>query len=79
VRRRVSIAVLSLFCIGVGGCSSPESMRTRSGGRGGDVGNRGEVVRMHEGSKPYANTPKLIPAQNPALDSASHADQLSRK
>ena len=77
MRRRVTIVVLSLLCIG--GCLSPESMRTRSGGPGGDVGNRGEVVRMHEGAKPYAKTPKLIPAQHPALDSASHADQLSRK
>ena len=77
MRRRVTFVVVGLFC--VGGCSSPESMRTRSGGRGGDVGNRGEVVRMHEGAIPYANTPKLMPAKHPDLDSASHADQLSRK
>ena len=77
MRHRGTIIFLGLLCIG--GCSSPESMRTRSGGRGGDVGNRGEVVRMHEGAIPYANTPKLMPAKHPDLDSASHADQLSRK
>jgi hypothetical protein len=78
VRHRASIAILSLFCC-IGGCSSPESGRARGGGRGGDVGNRGEIVRMHEGAQPYANTPKVMPAKHPSLDSARHADQLSRK
>jgi hypothetical protein len=34
---------------------------------------------MHEGAQPYANTPKVMPAKHPSLDSARHADQLSRK
>jgi hypothetical protein len=77
VRHRSSIVFLSLFCVAA--CSSPETARSRGGGAGGDLGNRGKVVRMHEGAQPYANTPKVIPAKHPPLDPASHADQLSRK
>ena len=42
-------------------CASPEAERTRGGGPGADTGNRGEVVRMHDGSQPYAGTPRLVP------------------
>lgn len=42
------------------GCTSPEASRVRGGGSGADVGNRGEVVTMHEGSQPYHDTPRLI-------------------
>jgi hypothetical protein len=78
VRHWAGIAVLSLL-FSIGGCASPESERTRGGGRGADVGNRGKIVRMHEGAEPYANTPKVMPAKHPSLESARHADQLSRK
>ena len=44
----------------VAGCTSPEASRVRGGGSGADVGNRGEVVTMHEGSQPYHETPRLI-------------------
>ena len=60
------------------GCSSPESDRVRGGGPGADVGNRGKPVVMHEGSSPYAGTPKLIPAEAPPVGPASQARQLSR-
>jgi len=63
----------------VAGCASPEATRTRGGGPGADVGNRTEIVRMHEGAKPFENTPKIIPAKHPPLDSANQADQLSRR
>lgn len=43
----------------LGGCVSPEARRERGGGAGADVGNRGTVVQMHEGSVIYANTPCL--------------------
>ena len=49
------------------GCTSPETTRTRGGGPGADVGNRKEIVRMHEGARPFENTPKLIPSQTSAL------------
>ena len=71
--RLIFIAVL--FCLA--GCASPETTRVR-GAPGADVGNRGKIVRMHEGSKPFEKTPKLIPAQSSPLGAASQADQLSR-
>ena len=58
-------------------CTSPETERVRGGGPGADVGNRGNPVVMHEGSQPYAGTPKLIPAEAPSVDSANQARQLS--
>jgi hypothetical protein len=75
----VSAALFLLLVLCIVACASPEATRTRGGGPGADVGNRGEVVQMHEGSKPFDKTPKIIPAQHPPLDSASQADQLSRQ
>lgn len=61
-------------------CSSPETSRSRGSGSGADVGNRkGAAVRMHEGSDPYAKTPKLIRAQSPSLAGARQAERLSRQ
>lgn len=76
------MAALILFIavsLWVAGCASPEATRTRGGGPGADVGNRTETVRMHEGAKPFENTPKIIPAKHPPLDPANQADQLSRR
>jgi hypothetical protein len=75
----VTAAAVIVLSFGILGCTSPELTRTRGGGPGGDVGNRGAVVRMHEGANPYENTPKMIPAQHPPLDGARQADQLSRR
>jgi hypothetical protein len=58
-------------------CTSPETERVRGGGPGADVGNRGNPIVMHEGSQPYAGTPKLIPAEAPPVEPASQARQLS--
>jgi hypothetical protein len=60
-------------------CSSPETTRKRGGGPGADVGNRGPVVNMHEGSRPFFQTPELISVKHPPLEAASQADELSRK
>jgi hypothetical protein len=60
-------------------CGSPEAERVRGGGPGADIGNRGEVVVMHEGSRPYAGTPRLIPAEPPPLEAARQAHLLSRE
>ena len=60
-------------------CGSPEQRRTRGGGPGADPGNRGTIVRLHEGARPFDKTPKLIPTQHPPLDPANQAEQLSRK
>ena len=61
------------------GCASPETARSRGGGPGADIGNRGKVVQMHEGSKPFDKTPQIIPTKHPPLGPASQADQLSRQ
>jgi hypothetical protein len=38
-------------------CASPEARRTRGGGPGADVGNRGSPVELHAGAQPYHQTP----------------------
>ena len=69
--------VALLLCIA--GCASPEATRTRGGGPGADVGNRGPVINMHEGSRPFYQTPEIISAKHPPLEAARQADELSRK
>lgn len=54
-------------------CGSPEAARTQGGGPGGDIGNRGATVQMHEGSRPYHHTPRVVPGGMTALDPASQA------
>lgn len=61
------------------GCQSPEAARTQGGGPGGDTGNRPAVVRLHDGSKPFEGTPRLVPVRTPALDSANHAREFGRR
>jgi len=72
------IIVVAVSLLWFTACSSPETARTRGGGPGADTGNRGATVRMHEGSRPYEQTPVLIPAKHPPLEPARQADQLSR-
>lgn len=59
-------------------CTSPEATRVRADGRGADVGNVGEVVRMHEGSDPYWRTPVVRGLGAMPLETARQADRLSR-
>ncbi|HSE86096.1 MAG TPA: hypothetical protein VLJ79_07760 [Candidatus Binatia bacterium] len=77
----MSLAVIALvgFSFYFAACSSPETTRTRGGGPGADVGNRDKFVQMHEGSKPFEKTPKVISTKHPPLAPASQADQLSRQ
>ena len=72
----ITVAALVFY---LAACASPETTRTRGGGPGADVGNRTKFVQMHEGSKPFERTPKIISAKNPPLGPASQADQLSRQ
>jgi hypothetical protein len=74
-----SFVPIIVFLLFISACASPEVTRTRGGGPGADPGNRGKVTRLHEGARPFENTPKIIPTKHPPLDSASQADQLSRK
>ena len=72
-----AIIFLVVLCA-LAACMSPETGRSRGGGPGADVGNRKQVVRMHEGADPFYKTPTLIPSQPPPLTSARQADKLSR-
>lgn len=69
--------IAALFLVSA--CTSPESTRTQGGGPGADKGNRGPVVLMHEGARPYEGTPRLIPAEAPPLETASQAHRLSQR
>ena len=77
----MSLALITLMAVLllVAGCASPETSRTRGGGPGADLGNRGKIVQMHEGSKPFEKTPQIISTKHPPLGPASQADQLSRQ
>ncbi len=73
------LALLMITSAVIAGCTSPETTRSRGGGPGADLGNRGSIVRMHEGSRPYEDTPKLIGAEHPPLESARQASEFSRR
>jgi hypothetical protein len=75
--KTLAFIVLLIGCTVAVGCVSPESTRVR-GGRGADVGNRPEVVEMHDGAEPFWKTPRLE-ASHPPLESARQAEQLSRQ
>jgi hypothetical protein len=71
--------LLGTFALVLAACNSPEATRTQGGGPGGDTGNRPEFVRMHEGSRPYDETPRLVPVETPALDTANQARDFGRR
>jgi hypothetical protein len=75
----VTRLLFAFIVAALAGCTSPEATRERASGPGADTGNRGDVVLMHEGSHPYAGTPRLIPAEPPPLEAARQADRLSRQ
>jgi hypothetical protein len=76
--KTVAFTMLLISCTVAVGCASPEATRVR-GGRGADVGNRPEVVKMHDGAEPFWKTPRRITTQHPPLESARQAEQLSRQ
>jgi hypothetical protein len=75
----LTLAALLIAFAALAACASPETTRTRGGGPGADVGNRGKDVDMHEGSRPFWKTPDLIPTKHPPLAPASQANDLSRR
>ena len=75
----MKLALLMIIAVAAAGCTSPEATRSRGGGPGADVGNRGSIVRMHEGSRPFEQTPKIIGAEHPPLESARQASEFSRR
>jgi len=76
---RRNLILLLIASAVLAACESPETMRSRGGGQGADVGNRDKVVEMHEGSQPFWKTPKIIPTKHPPLGPARQADELSRQ
>ena len=46
-----------LVLAALAGCASPEAARARGGGPGADIGNRGTPVIVHDGARPYYDTP----------------------
>jgi hypothetical protein len=79
MRRRIGTVAIGALALTLAACDSPEAQRTRGGGPGGDTGNRPEIVRMHEGSRPFQHTPRLMPGGTPALESASQAQAFGRR
>lgn len=75
----MKLTLMIVTVLAAAGCTSPETTRTRGGDAGADIGNRSDVVRMHEGSRPYEGTPKIISAEHPSLEGARHASQFNRK
>jgi hypothetical protein len=73
---KILIATAALL---LAACDSPEANRVRGGGPGGDIGNRAEIVRMHEGSRPFQDTPRLLAVDTPPLDTASQAREFSTR
>lgn len=71
--------LLGTLAVLLAACGSPEATRTQGGGPGGDTGNRPEIVRMHEGSRPYHEIPRVVPNGLPALDTASQAQEFGRR
>ena len=63
--------------VAVTGCTSPEATRQRGGGPGADPNNRPALVRMHEGSRQYYETPVLIQSEGPPLAPSEQARYLS--
>jgi hypothetical protein len=75
----MKLALLMIIAVAAAGCTSPEATRSRGGGPGADVGNRSSIVRMHEGSRPFEQTPKIIGAEHPPLESARQASEFNRR
>jgi hypothetical protein len=65
------LALLALLALAsLAACTSPEATRQRAGGPGADIGNHGRV-ELHEGAKPYAGTPVVMPRPRGEVVAAS--------
>jgi hypothetical protein len=70
-----ALTPLLVLLVGLGACTSPEATRQRAGGAGGDVGNRGNGVELHEGSQPYWRTPVAVRSPTGTTVAASPASR----
>jgi hypothetical protein len=75
----LTLTMLLIAFTTLAGCVSPEATRTRGGGPGADLGNRTRVLEMHEGSRPFWETPQIIATKHAPTDTADQADALSRQ
>ena len=71
--------VLLIAVTALAACDSPEATRTRGGGPGADVGNHDKIVEMHEGSRPFWDTPRIIESKHAPIEAARQAHELSRR
>jgi hypothetical protein len=74
---RLRLAAVVFAWAAAAGCTSPEATRTRAAGPGADTQNRPAVVKMHEGSRQFWETPVEIRVQHPSLEPARHAQQMA--
>jgi hypothetical protein len=58
MRAKLVLTIAAAFVVAA--CDSPEVKRSRGDARGADLGHRAGSIEMHEGSKPYYQTPQLI-------------------
>ena len=75
----LTLTMLLIAFTALAACDSPEATRTRGGGPGADIGNHDEVVEMHEGSRPFWETPQIIESKHAPIEAARQADELSRR
>jgi hypothetical protein len=59
--RELLIALAALLALAA--CGSPETGRTRGGGPGADVGNRGKQMEVHGALNPFHKTPLRSPGR----------------
>jgi len=73
------LTVLLIAVTALAACDSPEATRIRGGGPGADVGNHDKIAEMHEGSRPFWETPQIIESKHAPIEAAQQADELSRR
>lgn len=71
------LSIVTVGCLVLAGCTSPEATRQRGGGPGADPGNRPAQVKMHEGSRQYWRTPATVPGGGPSLEPSEQARRIS--
>jgi hypothetical protein len=59
VRRGRAAALLLTVLLALLGACSPEAVRQRGGGPGGDVGNHGSPIEIHGRTDPSHQTPRV--------------------
>ena len=61
------LTMLLIAFTALAACVSPETTRTRGGDPGPKSATEPKSVKMHEGSRPFVQTPQIIDAKHPPL------------